>query len=106
MLSTISLNYSATPNSSQTESFNVTNTGNYPSTTQIKGSNLVNASYSIGVGNVSWGLNPTPSTPLTTSFASVGTLDIQGLQQIYAKVSVPEGTLPLAYTGNIYLQSL
>lgn len=105
-LSKASLSFSATVGSSDTDDFNVTNTGNYASTTQIKGEDLTNASYSIDVSNIQWGLSdPTPDTNMTTSFASVGTLNIQGEQQIYIELNVPVGTLPKAYSGSIYLQT-
>jgi hypothetical protein len=91
----------------KTDQFYLNNTGNINLTTDISGTNLTNSTDQIDVSNLKWDLdsNPSDGTTITTSFATVGTLAIISIQDIWIELTIPTGTLPKEYSGTISLQS-
>jgi hypothetical protein len=92
---------------SNIQQFYLNNTGNLNLTSEIKGTDLINGSYSIGVSNLKWDLDSDPSdgTVMTASFIPIGSLITNSIQDIWTMLTIPSATYPLLYSGTIYIQS-
>ena len=87
--------------------FNTTNTGNQELNIELNGTNLIGSIGTIGVGNLTFDDddNLTDATPLSTAFQSLFQLSTQTIKTAWVEVTVPTGTYPESYAGNMTIRS-